>query len=64
MKTKITSVEIVDMIEACPYCEKEKNNKRVCCGEVHFEPAFVLVDGSLLFESQMQANQKPENKVS
>jgi hypothetical protein len=54
---KINIVEIVDCVEACPYCQKERNNKRVCCGEVHFEPAFVLVDGSLLFESEMKEPQ-------
>ena len=38
--------------EACPYCFRLRHNKRVCCGEVHFEEAYVMTDGSVVLKSE------------
>lgn len=39
---KIKRSQIIGEVEVCPYCMDEIGNRDVCCGEVHFETAYVV----------------------
>ena len=53
MKYIIFSEDIDSVTEACPYCMTERYGKLSCCGEVHFEKAFVMIDNELLLDSEV-----------
>lgn len=57
----IEKSKIEEIITVCPYCMECANNKRVCCGEVHFETAYV-VDGEYYLESEVHVSNKDSVK--
>lgn len=44
---------VSDIIEVCVYCTKEKNSNYHCCGENHFELAYVT-ENDLYLASELK----------
>lgn len=40
--------EEANKVTVCPYCMDEQGDKLSCCGEVHFETAYLINDEYIL----------------
>jgi len=50
--------QIVDEVEACPYCGNYTHGL-MCCGEVHSETLYEMDDGEFLFASEVRIIERP-----